>query len=90
MRQGLLYAVTTVLLIGVIFTYMMLHAFDPEYDRAEIKQKIGGVLICRSVSNADQHSWQYDVNYKYKDSLGRIFEIGDGHILKENGKRTNS
>ena len=58
--------------------YGFLHAFDPEYSTAEIKQNIGGTLICSTVYNTDHHSWQYDVNYRYKDESGKVFEIGNG------------
>jgi hypothetical protein len=42
---------------------MLLHAFD-EYDKVEIEQNIGGILICNSVYNSDIHDWQYDINYE--------------------------
>lgn len=52
--------------------------FGPEYDSAEIKQKIGGVLLCNSVYTADIHNWQFDVDYKYKLTNGQILNIGSG------------
>ena len=63
-------------LAWVIYEFM--HAFGPEYSNAEIKQNIGGVLICNTVYNADIHSWVFDVNYKYKGKNGKVFEIGNG------------
>jgi len=52
--------------------------FGPEYDKAVIKQKIGGTLICSSVYTADIHSWDYDVTYKYKAINDSVYEIGSG------------
>ncbi len=53
--------------------------FGPEYDEVEIKQKIGGTLICSSVYNADIHDWQYQVSYEYKPmNSDSILKIGDG------------
>ena len=78
MKKGCLYSIGifTVLVAG--FFYMMLHAFDPEYDKAEIVQKIGGTLICNSVYNADIHDWQYDITYAYKSKENKIYKIGNG------------
>lgn len=55
--------------------------FGPEYETVEIEQNIGGKLICESVYNADIHSWQYDVDYKYIDSGGDTldFKYGSYH-----------
>jgi hypothetical protein len=58
--------------------YWLSTGFEPEYSKAEIKQDIGGVLICNTVFNADHHTWQYDVNYKYKAPNDSIYDIGDG------------
>ncbi|MEI6091274.1 MAG: hypothetical protein WCR42_12540 [bacterium] len=52
--------------------------FGPEYDKAEIKQKIGGTLICSSVYSADIHSGEEDVKYKYKAVNDSIYELGTG------------
>ncbi|KAA9038548.1 hypothetical protein FW778_13395 [Ginsengibacter hankyongi] len=52
--------------------------FGPDYDKAEIKQNIGGTLICNSVHTADIQNYQYDVSYEYKDSNDSIFDIGSG------------
>jgi hypothetical protein len=78
MNKGCLTAI--VILVGLLglFIYGLSTAFDPEYDKAEIKQNIGGVLICSSVYNADHHSWQYDVSYKYKPENDSIIDIGNG------------
>jgi hypothetical protein len=52
--------------------------FGPNYDKAEIKQNIGGTLICNSVYNADIHDWQYDISYQYKKPNDSIIDIGSG------------
>jgi len=78
MAKGCLFYFLGVFLLFYGFIYLLSSGFGPEYDKAEIKQMIGGVLICNSVYNADHHSWQYDVNYKYKAPNDSIYEIGDG------------
>jgi hypothetical protein len=52
--------------------------FGPEYETIEIEQNIGGKLICESVYNADHHSWQYDVMYKYSVEDGDSINLGYG------------
>jgi hypothetical protein len=52
--------------------------FGPEYKTVEIKQDIGGKLICNSVYNADLHSWQYNVDYKYIDIDGDTLDFESG------------
>jgi hypothetical protein len=52
--------------------------FGPEYETVEIEQKIGGKLICESVYNADHHSWQYNVDYKYIDNEGDTLDFKYG------------
>jgi hypothetical protein len=78
MKKGCL--VTIILLVGilVLFVYSLSTAFDPVYEKGEIKQNIGGFLMCNSVYNADHHSWQYDVSYTYKLDEGSAIDIGGG------------
>lgn len=57
--------------------------FGPDYDRAEIKQNIGGTLICNSVYTADIQNYQYDVSYEYMDAKDSIFYIGSGTYYRE-------
>ena len=64
--------------LAALFIYSILTAFDPKYDQAEIKQTIGGTLICKSVYTADHHSWQYDISYKYKRGNNPLIDIGSG------------
>jgi hypothetical protein len=45
---------------------------------ALIPQKIGGTLICRVNYSDDFHSWNYYVDYKYKDSNNQVFSLGSG------------
>lgn len=52
--------------------------FGPEYETVQIEQNIGGKLICESVYNADHHSWQYDVDYKYIDVNGDTLDFKSG------------
>jgi len=68
----------TLFLLAALLIYGFLTAFDPEYDQANIKQNIGGMLICNSVYNADHHSWQYDISYKYKLNNEDTIDIGNG------------
>jgi len=78
MKKGCLISLLIgVVLLGMII-YGMITAFDPVYSKAEIKQKIGGVLICNAIYSADHHNGQYRINYKYKNPSGRVFEIGNG------------
>ncbi|WP_276974570.1 hypothetical protein [Flavobacterium filum] len=75
-----IFSITFILtLLLVIKTIISPSGFGPEYDKAEIKQKIGGILICNSVYNADIHDWQYDVSYEYKpaNSDSKV-KIGSG------------
>lgn len=52
--------------------------FEPKYETVEIKQNIGGVLICSSTYSADIHSWDYFIDYKYRFPNDSICHIGDG------------
>ena len=52
--------------------------FGPEYENVEIKQNIGGNLLCKSVYNADHHSWQYNIDYKYVDIKGDTLDFNNG------------
>lgn len=52
--------------------------FGPDYDKSEIKQNIGGTLICNSVHTADIQNYQYDVSYEYKESKDSVLHIGSG------------
>jgi hypothetical protein len=64
--------------IGLTTSFGYGCGFGPDYDKAEIKQNVGGTLICNSVYNADQHSWTYDVSYTYKTSNDSIIDMGSG------------
>lgn len=78
MKKGCLYSIGIFIVVVIGFIYIFLHAFDPEYDKAEIVQKIGGKLICNSVYNADHHDWQYDITYQYKSKENKTYKIGNG------------
>ncbi|QHT66397.1 hypothetical protein GXP67_06855 [Rhodocytophaga rosea] len=45
---------------------------------AEIPQKIGGTLICIVDYSNDFHSYDYSIDYTYKDSIDHIFSLGSG------------
>jgi hypothetical protein len=78
MKKGCLYSIGIFIVVVIGFIYMFLHAFDPEYDKAEIVQKIGGKLICNSIYKADHHDWQYDITYEYKSKENKTYKIGNG------------
>jgi hypothetical protein len=75
MKKGCL---ITLCLLTVLLIYGFLTAFDPEYDHVNIKQNIGGMLICNSVYIVDHQSWQYDISYKYKLNNEDTIDIGNG------------
>jgi hypothetical protein len=52
--------------------------FGPKYETVKIKQNIGGKLICESVYNADIHSWQFDIDYKYINNNGDTLDFENG------------
>lgn len=67
----------TMLFIG-LDSAMSGFGFGPEYETEIINQKIGGKLICESVYNADHHSWQYNVDYKYINQKGDTLDFSGG------------
>lgn len=79
-RIGLIIFIsTTVLMIVYSIKFFKDGAgFGPEYETVQIEQNIGGKLICESVYNADHHSWQYNVNYKYIDIKGDTLDLKSG------------
>jgi hypothetical protein len=64
--------------LSILFMCGCSSGFGPDYDKAEIKQNIGGTLICNSVHTADIQNYQHDVSYEYKDANDSIFDIGSG------------
>ncbi|WOD43624.1 hypothetical protein [Hwangdonia lutea] len=52
--------------------------FGPEYETEIINQEIGGKLICESVYNADHHSWQFNIDYKYINQKGDTIDFSNG------------
>jgi heme/copper-type cytochrome/quinol oxidase subunit 2 len=74
-----IFALTTIaMLILAIKTLTGPSGFGPEYETVEIEQNIGGKLICESVYNADIHSCQYNIDYKYIDSKGDTLDFTYG------------
>jgi len=75
----IIFGLTTILMIIYSVKFFKDGAgFGPEYETVEIKQNIGGKLICKSVYNADHHSWQYVINYKYIDIKGDTLDFNSG------------
>ena len=64
--------------LSIFFICSCSSGFGPDYNKVEIKQNIGGALICNSVYNADIHDWQYDISYQYKAPNDSIIDIGSG------------
>lgn len=77
-KKGCLVAGLVLAGLTTLFIYELFNAFGPDYGKTKIKQNIGGTLICNSVYNADIHSWQYDVSYKYKNDDGSLIDMGSG------------
>lgn len=75
----MIFATTTILMIIYAIKFFKDGAgFGPKYENVEIKQNIGGKLICKSVYNADLHSWQYNIDYKYVDIKGDTLDFNNG------------
>ena len=75
----LIFVLTTIFMIIYSVKFFKDGAgFGPEYETVEIDQKIGGKLICKSVYNADHHSWQYNIDYKYIDIKGDTIDFKSG------------
>lgn len=87
MKKGCLYSIGILVVIIIGFVYMFLHAFDPEYEKVEIVQKIGGKLICNSIYNADHHDWQYNITYNYQLKENKIYKIGSGAYYAREWKK---
>lgn len=77
-KRGCLILLLVLAVLAGLFMYGLSTAFDPVYDKAEIKQKIGGTLICNSVYSADHHSGRYKVAYTYQIDSDRFIDIGSG------------
>ncbi len=74
-----IFSITTLaMLLLVIKIINSPSGFGPEYDTALIDQKIGGKLFCKSVYNADIHSWQFNIDYKYIPVNGDTIDMGSG------------
>ena len=75
----IIFGVTTIsMIIYSVVVFRDGAGFGPEYENVEIKQNIGGNLLCKSVYNADHHSWQYDIDYKYVDIKGDTLDFNNG------------
>lgn len=65
-----------ILLISLLILFKQ--AFGPTNEIIEIKQDIGGKLICKSEYNADLASWFYDIDFEYQSESGNLTKIGSG------------
>ncbi|RZL37280.1 MAG: hypothetical protein EOO96_05340 [Pedobacter sp.] len=63
--------------LAILFAYELFTVFDPIYDSAEIKQRIGGTLVCKAEFVPDIHSSPNVVSYLYKHNEGTI-DLGYG------------
>lgn len=61
--------------------------FGTEFETVAIDQGIGGKLLCNSVYTADQHSWQFVVDYKYIDLKGDTFDFKSGSYYGREWKK---
>lgn len=74
-----LFIITTAGMLFIIIKIVMAPSgFGPEYETVVIKQNIGGKLVCNSVYNADIHSWQYSIDYKYINSENDTIDFHGG------------
>ena len=55
--------------------------FGPERKTIEVKQNIGGKLICKSYYTADIRSYDYSISYDYIDSNGDTLDFKSGNYL---------
>jgi hypothetical protein len=78
MKKSCLLKLLILIIISFGIIYFMLHLYDPENETVEIKQKVGGTLICKSILYSDIHDWQYNVKYEYKRPDNKIYKIGEG------------
>lgn len=66
------------LILLISFPILFKQAFGPIEEIINIKQQIGGELICESTYSADLQSSYYFINFKYKKENGEIVDIGNG------------
>jgi len=69
---------TLLFLLVVIGSCRMDDGFDAVHEEVQIKQNIGGILICNSTNDADLHSYQFNIQYKYRNIHDSIYSIGSG------------
>ena len=77
-EYGCLGIVGICLILLVSLPILFKQAFGPIKKSIEIKQEIGGKLICNSEYNADLASWFYDIDYEYVSEKGDSITIGSG------------
>jgi hypothetical protein len=74
-----LFITTTAGMLFIIIKIIMAPSgFGPDYETVVIKQNIGGKLVCNSLYNADIHSWEYSIDYKYINSENDTIDFHGG------------
>jgi hypothetical protein len=82
MKKGCLIVAVILGVIAILFIYGFLTPFfQPEHDRVEIKQNIGGTLICNFVDNGSL------ISYQYRLPKNTTINIGDGSYYKREWKK---
>ena len=75
----MIFSLTTIGMVALaIKTLFGPSGFEPSYETIEIKQNIGGKLLCKSEYNADLHDWQYQISYNYITNNRDSINLGDG------------
>lgn len=86
-KKGCLIGVLALAGLLVLIVYLISTAFEPQYENIEIKQDIGGTLLCNSVYLADLHSWQYEVDYSYNTPNKQNYVLGSGSFYGRNWRK---
>lgn len=82
-----LFVVTTIISILTAFFSLLPSGFGPDYETLEIKQNIGGKLVCNSVSSADIHTYEHSIDYKYINTENDTIDFHGGSYCGREWKR---
>jgi hypothetical protein len=78
MRRWTIYiSICLVMILTACQSYIDNAVTDKKYTET-IMQRIGGQLICNVRYTVDFHSWDYDIEYTYKDERDSTYKIGTG------------
>ena len=58
--------------------WILWSAFQPDKYTVELRQNIGGKLICDVTHIMDHHSWTYQIEYKYQNANDDVQPLGYG------------